>query len=148
MRQVNWQDYIGKPYRPGGQGPDFYDCYGLIRAIAAQLGFVLPEQSTIESVKMREAIFNNEKNPYLIKVMSSRAESRDQDCQPFDLIIFNLYQFGLHIGMMTEQPDRFIHVSELTKYVAIHRLSEPFYKQNIYGFYRLNNPVCLATKAT
>lgn len=30
-------DLIGKPYEPGGQGPDNFDCWGLVRHVYAHL---------------------------------------------------------------------------------------------------------------
>lgn len=31
---MHWAaDYVGRPYSPGGRGPDAYDCWGLVRAV-------------------------------------------------------------------------------------------------------------------
>jgi len=36
--------YVGKPYRLGGEGPDAYDCRGLLRTVLrAHFGVALPE---------------------------------------------------------------------------------------------------------
>ncbi len=36
-------DYFGKPYVPGAEGPDSYDCWGLVRAVQrAQFGIDIP----------------------------------------------------------------------------------------------------------
>ena len=41
---MNWNDYIGLPYREGARGPAEYDCYGLVAAVfRAARGIELPD---------------------------------------------------------------------------------------------------------
>jgi len=41
---LNINDYIGKPYKVGARGPEFYDCWGLVCAIYKNaLGVELPD---------------------------------------------------------------------------------------------------------
>lgn len=41
---MNWNAYIGLPYREGARGPDAYDCYGLVAAVfRAAHGVELPD---------------------------------------------------------------------------------------------------------
>lgn len=35
--------YIGKPFKYGGRGPEFYDCYGLVKAILKEEGAEIPD---------------------------------------------------------------------------------------------------------
>lgn len=41
---MHWaEELIGRPYRAGGQGPDAFDCWGLVRWVMAhRFGFALP----------------------------------------------------------------------------------------------------------
>lgn len=47
--QVNFElrdfiegELLGKPYKMGADGPDAYDCYGVVRAVMLKEGIVLP----------------------------------------------------------------------------------------------------------
>jgi cell wall-associated NlpC family hydrolase len=36
--------YLGLPFKPGGRGPDFYDCWGVLRLVyTREFGIDLPE---------------------------------------------------------------------------------------------------------
>lgn len=44
MRPEDISRYLGKPYRLGGEGPDAYDCRGLVRAVLRDhFGVLVPE---------------------------------------------------------------------------------------------------------
>lgn len=38
-----YADLIGKPFRWGGRGPDFYDCYGLVEELSRRIGQQVPD---------------------------------------------------------------------------------------------------------
>lgn len=47
---MNWNDYIGLPYREAARGPDAYDCYGLVAAVfRAARGVELPDWYQVAS---------------------------------------------------------------------------------------------------
>lgn len=128
---MNIQQYIGKPYRPGAEGPDAYDCWGLARAIAADRGFELPLQRSQAGADLRLDLFAGHKPAGLLKLDAP---------EPWALIVFDLNRFGLHVGTMTAEPGRFIHVAELTGTARIDRISNPLFSKS-YGQYRLENQI-------
>ena len=122
-----WSELVGKRYHRGASGPKAYDCYSLAQTIAARRGFDLPAQNTTESIRMRLAMFEDRANEFTIPVETP---------QPFDLVVFDRGQWGLHIGTLTDEPGRFIHCSELTGKVEIERLRHPFHAHAIVGYWR------------
>lgn len=126
---MNTDDYIGKPYSPGGSGPDAYDCYGLASAIAADRGFLLPVQQSADGVELRLAVFSRRHCRWLVPV--DRPE-------PWSLVAFDHNRLGLHVGTVIDAPGKFIHVSSLSGAVTIDRLRNRLYRRP-YGFFRLTN---------
>ena len=52
---------IGVPYRDEGRGPDFYDCYGLIKHLYQnQLNVDIPDYRSPEDRRLVSAIFRSE----------------------------------------------------------------------------------------
>ena len=123
--------YIGKPYRPGAEGPIAYDCWGLARSIAADRGFDLPRQRSQAGADLRLDLFAGREPAGLIKLDAP---------EPWALIVFDLKRFGLHVGTMIAEPGRFIHVAELTGTARLDRLSNPLFSKP-YGQYRLENRI-------
>ena len=41
---MHWaDDYVGRPFKKGGRGPEYFDCYGLVRLVLhEQSGILLP----------------------------------------------------------------------------------------------------------
>lgn len=39
-------DLIGKPFKWGGRGPDFYDCYGLVEEMSRRIGRSVPDYTS------------------------------------------------------------------------------------------------------
>jgi len=54
---MNILDYLGKPWESGGNGPDAYDCWGLVRAVYRDHGIILPvvDVDAHKSLEVRHA---------------------------------------------------------------------------------------------
>jgi len=135
---MNTDDYIGRPYISGGDGPDGYDCYGLARAIAADRGFVLPAQRSVDGVALREAVFDRR--------LCQWTEPIDRP-EPWSLIVFDHKSLGLHVGTIIDVPGKFIHVSQLSGSVRIDRIRNRLFKRP-YGYHRLTYPDRIAAAAS
>jgi len=136
---IDLNQYIGKPFEIGGRGPAVYDCYGLTKAVAAARSYWLPEQVTPDAVAMRLAMFEKIACPFLAGVVRPR---------PWAIVAFDYRWRGLHIGTMTAEPGRFIHVGSDTGRVIVSRLADPKYDRFVYGFYRTTHTIRVATKAS
>lgn len=75
--------YLGKPWAPGGLGPDAYDCWGLVRAVYRErLGIELPvvDVESLSPLATRRALAQHpermhwrvlvEPEPYAVALMS------------------------------------------------------------------------------
>jgi len=124
---ILFSDYVGLPYERGAEGPDRYDCYGLVRALSLRRGYDLPARTSMASIDLRLALFEGRPSGFHRPVHLY---------EPFDLVVLDHCQFGLHIGMLTAEPDRFIHASPMAGKVIISRLRHPLYKDHIAGFAR------------
>lgn len=57
MRPLDIASYVGKPYRLGAEGPDAYDCRGLVRAVMrSHFGVLLPELLTDPASVLTEQV--------------------------------------------------------------------------------------------
>jgi len=95
--------------------------------IFVQRGYDLPARTSMASIDLRLALFEGRPSGFHRPVHLY---------EPFDLVVLDHCQFGLHIGMLTAEPDRFIHASPMAGKVIISRLRHPLYKDHIAGFAR------------
>ena len=124
---IDLNEFIGKPFKADGRGPDAFDCYGLAQAIAAARGFRLPDQKTPEAVAFRIALFERVVTPFTVRINVP---------EPWALVTFDLGRHGLHIGTLTDEPGRMIHTSQTTGAVVIQRMNRTFYDRTLLGIYR------------
>jgi cell wall-associated NlpC family hydrolase len=104
---------LGKPYVYGAEGPDSFDCSGLVAYAYAQMGVSLPHSSY--------AMWNV--GVYV---------SRDQ-LQPGDIVFFDgLGHVGLYIG-----GGQFIQAPHTGDVVKISSLSDPWYASEYVGARRV-----------
>lgn len=105
---------VGTPYRYGGNGPDAFDCSGLVRYVFAELGLPLPRTS--------EAQF-------------AAAEPVAPDAlKAGDLVFFRIPQ--AHIGIFLGDG-RFVHAPATGRTVSVARLDEPWFSRGFVGAARV-----------
>lgn len=58
---MNINHYLGKPWSNGSDGPDAFDCWGLVRAVYRQRGIVLPvvDVDAHRALEVRHAMRDN-----------------------------------------------------------------------------------------
>jgi cell wall-associated NlpC family hydrolase len=112
------QQQLGRPYRYGGQGPDGFDCSGLVHYAHWQgAGLEVPRtaQEQLERVRRVSA----------------------EGLQPGDLVFFQPGSAkDVHVGIYV-QDDLFVHAPSPGKRVAYARLSNPFWGQALVAAGRL-----------
>jgi cell wall-associated NlpC family hydrolase len=117
---VEVRDLIGKPFRFGGRGPDYYDCYGLVREIMARRGIEVPDYTSPT------------KGAQIIAAMlSGRVSWQQVGVRPHCVALIRL-PASMHVGYML-RPDLMIHAWERSGGVLIERM--PDWKHRIVGFY-------------
>ena len=97
--------YIGKPYQPGGLGPDTYACWGLARSVLSHAGHTLPELSVGQT-----------DNASVLRSIVDEQGWRPVDDQPrpFDAVLC-VNSWGRHIAVCIEANGikQFIHADNV-----------------------------------
>jgi len=109
-----YRDLLGKPFKLGGHGPDYYDCGGLVKEILTRLGQPPLDFSSLVSIRAREGE---------IEQALLGFESIDNIDPPCVLAFYNEHGFVAHAGVALSK-DWFIHTCKSVGYVNLERLSE------------------------
>lgn len=123
-----WLDeYVGKPYREGCEGPDYFDCYGLVKSISERLGNHLPSLSFVLESAARNQLAD-EHRPLVNRI----------DYPKFgDIVAIRQLKYVTHIGLYIG-CGKMIHATAQTG-VTITSLFSPKYATRVEGYYRWNN---------
>lgn len=124
-----YTDLIGKKWRKNARGPNEFDCYHLVKEVQRRRGYFLPEIETPEGVELRLKMFE--------KLASEYAEPLDRP-EPFCVVIIDMGKLApLHVGVVLENCQQFIHAAAYIRRVRIDRLNSILFKKRIFGYYRL-----------
>jgi len=123
-----FKDLIGKPWKFGGRGPNYYDCWGLVMEVCRRLAMELPDFAA--------------GCPYVqVEIDKKRRSFEDRfvpvhDPMPGDIVAFRfpMPMYVGHIGVIIEDP-YFMHTREATN-VVTERIDSPIWRKKIYGVYR------------
>lgn len=109
MRDVT--EYIGVPFKYGGRGPDFYDCYGLVMTLLEEDGKQVPDYRSPSEA------------PEIIAMFESAIPTWNQLPHPLvgSVLVFRVMG-NLHCGYYIG-ADRFVHAWEGSNGVCVERLS-------------------------
>ena len=123
--------YVGRPFKDGGRGPDAYDCWGAVMAIYRDhLGIELPhygEISAADLLRVRREIAAG---------AASEVWRKIEVPQEFDVCVMRLPSgrgHG-HVGVMTD-PRHVLH-AEAGSGVSIERIDSATIRNRIMGFWR------------
>ena len=110
---------IGKPYEWGSEGPNSFDCSGLMYYVFKNgAGITLPRSSKDQAKVGKAVLFN--------------------DMQPGDIISFDFDGDGVvtHVGMYIGNEE-FIHARKPGTFVETTSISSTYWKNAIYGIRRV-----------
>lgn len=99
---------VGVPYRWGGQGPEGFDCSGLVLYSYNNAGLTMPRTS-------REQF-------------RATAPIRLNEITPGDLVFFNTSEDASHVGIYVGEG-RFVHAPASNRAVRLERLDNSYYRQ-------------------
>lgn len=122
---IFWREFVGLSFKFRGRGPDSYDCYGLLMAVYAKRGIIIPDVlygSSTEEVNDALVAHGNIKGWH------------PAECAPGIGVMFRrISGAASHVGVMIDD-DEFIHATEDLGQVALSRLSRG-YSKRVIGFY-------------
>lgn len=107
-------DFVGTPYRYGGNGPDAFDCSGLVRFVYAERGVPLPRTAQAQ--------------------FSAGQPVEPGTLEPGDLVYFRIPQS--HIGIFVGDG-QFVHAPSSGRAVSVARLDEPWFMRAYVGAVRV-----------
>ena len=105
------REFIGTPYRYGGESPSGFDCSGLTSYVFSQYGYRLP-RSARDQLKVGNWV-------------------PKEALRPGDLVFFRTSATGFHVGIFVGR-DLFIHAPSSGKKVETQRLDKGYYRRNYY----------------
>lgn len=98
MKKYSWiAQYIGKPYLLGARGPEYFDCYGLVKDIfKTQKGIVLPDWH-VTNDNLGEAV--REISKHVSDSVFHEYAKPIIDPQDFDIAILKRRRDAYHLGV-------------------------------------------------
>ncbi|MDQ2640280.1 MAG: C40 family peptidase, partial [Pseudomonadota bacterium] len=109
---------VGKPYRYGGNGPDAYDCSGLVRFAHGSQGVIVP-RTTEEQFR------------------AARPVPVDRIAAG-DLLFFRFDGPKVSHVAIYAGDGRFVHAPQSDRPVEVRSLDEPWYRSQLVGAGRLH----------
>lgn len=108
---------LGAPYQWGGDGPERFDCSGLVRYVHDQLGIEAPRTAAEQ--------------------FSAAQPVKMSGLQPGDLLFFRISGRRVsHVAIYTGE-NRFIHAPQTGRSVELRTLDDEFYRPRLAGAGRL-----------
>lgn len=106
------EDYLGSPYRYGGDGPSGFDCSGLVRYTHMNVGIEVPRTAADQYKVARKVPVSN--------------------LRPGDVIFFrqNIFRKISHVGIYTGNG-QFIHAPKAGVPVSFSSLDEPYWEKRL-----------------
>lgn len=118
----NGNDLIGLPFKYGGRGPDFLDCYGLVMEMSRRNGVDLPDFGFADDQALVAAMMG-----------ATLPQWEEIERRPGAVVLIRVGRYAAHVGYMLDEH-RMIHSWEHSHGVTI--ISVDSWKQRIVGFYK------------
>lgn len=119
--KIEYVDLLGIPFKLGGRGPDFYDCYGLLEEMHRRAGHTIVDYRSPESGPLISALISGE---------CARLWHPYKQCQGASVLI--RVPFSLHVGYMIDDY-RMIHTWQNSGGVLVEPIEN--WKHRVMGFY-------------
>lgn len=123
------EDLLGKPYKDGGRGPAFFDCWGLAMEVHKRFNITLPDFEICASMT---TLINDEIS--LQKTLSDNWLQINEPLVPCIVVIKTHPVFVQHVGVYVGDG-KFIHTSSKTN-VCRNKVTDLIWSRRIKGFYK------------
>jgi len=96
-----YRHLLGKPFKFGGRGPDFYDCYGLAMAVCKINDIILPEKTSVTDPAIMHKLIQEGKKDF----------TELSGPEPFCIITLKVkVPYEDHIGVVLDDRRHFMHI--------------------------------------
>lgn len=126
LKAVRYADLLGKPFKYGGRGPDYYDCYGLAIELYRRHGITLPDYTSTDDPTLQGELFADGAHRFFEKSLTP---------QPLDIALFRLRKGHWHCGIVVDGYERFLHITENTS-VSCEELHDPIWQPRLVSIHR------------
>jgi cell wall-associated NlpC family hydrolase len=109
-----WADLIGAPFRRDARGPEYWDCYGLLKEIYRRRG--------IEVAEIGETLRELSREGYSTDLAIGYTNWQPCEVKPGAALLFRRGNVPDHVGVAIDDV-RFIHASETQGQVCLSRLT-------------------------
>ncbi len=128
QNKLEYIDLLGKPFRLGGRGPNYYDCWGLCIEIGKRAGILYPTNFTPKETIDQDVAIRTLRDNDFIKLDKP---------EPFCIVTFAVTPPYIdHCGIVTEDCKHFIHIMRESS-VTKQRIDHKILAKRRDGFYRL-----------
>jgi cell wall-associated NlpC family hydrolase len=128
LHKVDYTDLLGKPFRLGARGPEYYDCWGLCLEMGKRAGIEYPADFTPEDTNEQDIAIRNRRDNDFVKLETP---------EPYCIVTFTVTPpFVDHCGIVLPGCKRFLHIMS-NHSVAVQRLDHKILAKRIDGFYML-----------
>jgi len=128
LHNVEYQNLVGKPFRLGARGPDYFDCWGICLEVGKRAGIKYPKDFTpVETIDQDKAIRDGLDKDF----------DKIKKPEPFCIVTFRINPpFLDHCGIVLSNCMSFLHTMK-NHSVSINRLDHKILVKRIEGFYKL-----------
>lgn len=121
-------DLIGKDFKLGSRGPEFFDCWGLCLEVGKRAGILYPEEFTPDET---------ENQSEAVCAIKDRDFVRIEEAEPYCVVTFKITPpFVDHCGIVLPDCRTFFHTMQ-GHHASVNRLSHRVLVKRIEGFYKL-----------
>jgi len=131
LSKLNYYDLLGKPFRLGARGPDYYDCWGLCLELGRRVGISFPADFTPSETSDQDMAICN---------IRDRDFTRLEKPEPYAIVTFKMNPPLVdHCGFII--PDdrgkctHFIHIMR-DHHVVVLRLDHRVMARKLEGIYK------------
>ena len=128
LHNIKYSDLLGKPYRLGARGPEYYDCWGICIELGKRAGIDYPADFTPQDTpEQSEAITARRDNDF----------EKLEKPEPYCIVTFKITPpFIDHCGIVLSDCKHFVHIMKSNS-VSVNRIDHKILAKRIDGFYRL-----------
>lgn len=115
---IYYEDLIGTPFKFGGRGPDYFDCWGLVMEMLKRIGIFPPDYGWHDEAAAIQAMMIGARQKHWQKAPMKQSA----------VLLFRVGRYVRHVGFAISAT-QFIHVWERSNGVVVENFSEDWNKR-------------------